>query len=800
MNERVSKLMEGINPKNYVICTEKGRLLTESYMDTERQPEVVRNAKAFANVLDNVHIFIEDGELIVGNAVSKPGGIELTCLAGPWPADELDALRTEGFIVSEEDEKEIEKMRTFWDRTRKARAEILNYDQKFWPFRLYGPNPTRQTRPEQESGGLGGFAGGGWAVQPELGFVLVDVDHEKVLHKGLNSIIAEAEEEIKNLSYGSPDALKKLFFLNAVIIAHKAIIGFAKRFSDLAADMAKAEPDPVRKKELEIMAQTCQWVPAHPARTFREAIQSFWFIYLMLNPSNVVALGRFDQRMYPFYLKDREAGLITDEEILELFELLRVKVMALSILGGKKLRERQAGMARWQNCTIGGVTPDGNDATNELSYLLLDAALDCRTPHFTITVRVHENTPEPLMLKALDVVKTGIGLPAFVGDKSYIDYLTSNNVLLEDARNYCLVGCLDTGIAGKSRCIYPMFNVGEAFQYTMNNGVHQPSGEQVGPRTGEFENFTTFADFMDAFKTQLAHFVRLTAETQNQMWASWPLFYPMPVYSSLMADAIKVGKDILDRQVPFENLLGLTPIGMINFADAMAAVKKLIFDDKKYTTRELKEALASNWQGNGYPEMRKAFLAAPKYGNGDPYVDTIARDLYQFWADTLTAIPTYVGGTFKPTGISITAHGPAGSITGATPDGRYAGEALADGTHSAVRGRDVNGPLALLRSAMTINQTPFQSSLLNMKFHPSALNTTEDLKKLSSMIKTYFSFGGKHIQFNVVSRDTLLNAQKQPDNHRDLIVRVAGFSTYFVRLTKTIQDDIITRTEYEKTA
>ena len=792
--------MEGINPKNYIICAEKGRLLTESYIDTERQPEVIRNAKAFANVLDNVPIFIEDGELIVGNAVSKPGGIELTCLAGPWPTEELDALRSEGFIVSEEDETEIDKMRAYWDKTRKARTAILNYDEKFWAFRVYGPNPTRQTREDIESGGLGGFGGGGWAVQPELGFVLVDVDHEKVLHGGLNAIIAEAEEEIRNLSYGSPDALKKLFFLNGVIIAHKAIIRFALRFANLAIEMAAKENNPARKKELETIAQTCQWVPANPARTFREAMQSFWFIYVMLNPSNVVALGRFDQRMYPFYKKDKESGLITDEEVLELFELLRIKVMSLPILGGKKLRERQAGMARWQNCTIGGVTPDGKDATNELSYLLLDAALDCRTPHYTITVRVHEDTPEPLMLKALEVVKTGIGLPAFVGDKSYIDYLTYNNVPIEDARNYCLVGCLDAGIAGKSRCLYPMFNVGAAFEYAMNNGVHLPSGEQVGPRTGEFESFETFDDFMNAFKTQLAHFIRLTTETQNQMWASWPLLYPMPVYSSLMHDAIKVGRDFLDRQVPFENLLGLTPIGMINFADAMAAVKKLVFEDKRYTTKELKAALAANWQGDGYPEMRKVFLAAPKYGNGDPYVDSIAADLYQFWADTLMAIPTYVGGTYKPTGISITAHGPGGAITGATPDGRYAGEALADGTHSAVRGRDINGPLALLRSAMSINQVPFQSSLLNMKFHPSALETTEDLKKLSSMIKTYFSFGGKHIQFNVVSRDTLLSAQKQPENHRDLIVRVAGFSTYFVRLTKTIQDDIITRTEYEKTA
>jgi formate C-acetyltransferase len=403
------------------------------------------------------------------------------------------------------------------------------------------------------------------------------------------------------------------------------------------------------------------------------------------------------------------------------------------------------------------------------------------------------------MLKALEVVKTGIGMPAFVGDKSYIDYLLSNGVPLKESRNYCLVGCLDAGLAGKSRTIFPMFNVPTVFEYAMNNGVHLPTGDQVGPRTGDFESFETFDDFMKAFKEQLAYFIKLTTETQNQMWASWPQFYPMPVYSSLMANGIKEGKDFLERKVPFENLLGLTPIGMVNIADSMAAIKKLVFEEKKVTMKELRAALAANWQGNGYADMRKMFLVAPKYGNGDYYVDSIARELYQFWADTLQSIPTYVGGRFKPTGISITAHGPGGAITGATPDGRYAGEALADGTHSAVRGRDVNGPLALLKSAMTTDQVPYQSALLNMKFHPSALKTTEDLKKLSNMIRTYFSFGGKHIQFNVVSKETLLDAQKRPENYRDLIVRVAGFSTYFVRLTKTIQDDIICRTEYEKT-
>lgn len=800
MNERVRRLKERVHPSSYVICTEKGRLITESYQATQHRPEVIRNAKAFANVLDHVSIFIEKGELIVGNSASKPGGLELTCLAGPWFQDEIDALRNEGFTVSQEDEAEIGKMREYWSRTRLARTEILFFDEKFWPFREFGPNPTRQTRKELEEGSFQGFAGGGWAVQPELGFVLVDVDFERVLHAGLSSIIEEAEEEIRNLSYGTPDALKKLYFLNAVIICHKAIIRFANRFADLAADMASKEIHPTRRKELEGIAEACRWVPAHPARSFREAIQSFWFVYLMLNPSNVVALGRLDQRLHPFYKKDKETGLITDDEVLELFELLRIKVMGLAILGGKKLRERHAGMARWQNCTIGGVTPDGEDASNELSYLLLEAARECQTPHFTLTLRVHEGTPEALMLKALEVVKTGIGMPAFVGDKSYIDYLLNNGVPIKDAHNYCLVGCLDAGLPGKSRTIFPMFNMGTIFEYTMNNGVHLPSGTQVGLQTGEFENFKTFDDFMSAFKKQLAYFIKLMCETQNQMFASWPHFYPMPVYSSLMADGIKEGKDFLERKVPFENLFGLTPIGMINIADSMAAMKKLVFEGKKVTMKELKAALTANWQGNGYAEMRKMFLAAPKYGNGDYYVDSIAKELYQFWADTLQTIPTYVGGTFKPTGISITAHGPGGAITGATPDGRYAGEALADGTHSAMRGRDVNGPLALLRSALTTDQVPYQSLLLNMKFHPSALKSIEDLRKLSSMIRTYFSYGGKHIQFNVVSKETLLDAQKYPENYHDLIVRVAGFSTYFVRLTKTIQDDIIYRTEYNQTA
>jgi formate C-acetyltransferase len=304
---------------------------------------------------------------------------------------------------------------------------------------------------------------------------------------------------------------------------------------------------------------------------------------------------------------------------------------------------------------------------------------------------------------------------------------------------------------------------------------------------------------MKAYKEQLAYFMAIVSEVQNIILQGQAELVPEPVASSLMTDAIKIGRDVLSRTMPFENGSSLNPVGMINVADSMAAIKKLVFDEKKVTMNELKAALASNWQGNGYEEMRRMFLAAPKYGNGDDYVDSIARELYDFWAKTIVTFTTAYSGTMKPSGISITSHGPGGAITGATADGRYAGETLADGTMSAAQGRDTHGPTALIKSAAKINQRIFQSTLLNMKFHPSALKTPEDLKKLSDLIKIYFSLGGKHVQFNVVNRETLLEAQKNPEKHRDLIIRVAGYSAYFVQLGKPIQDEIIMRMEYKGT-
>jgi formate C-acetyltransferase len=794
MNQRIQKLRDRLFVDAYPICTEKIRLVTESFKQTEGEPQILRRSKALANVLDKITIFIEDDELIVGNAASKPMAVEFDCDYGIWSSEEIDALRKDGFIVSDEDETELRALNEYWKgKTLVGRCGQVYDDERLWPFMQSGVVlPPWKTRAE---GSGGGYAQGGMGLGP--GFFLCGFDFAKVLHSGLNQIIAEAEEELKNVRFTSADAVKKAYFLKSVIIAHEAIIRFANRFADLATQMAAKEIDATRKQELERIAETCRWVPANAARTFYEALQSFWFMFLMTTPQTTAAAGRFDQYMHPFYKQDIEAGRTSDDQVLELLQCLRIKDMQLNRTSGKANRQKNAGLAKWHNWTIGGVTPDGADATNELTYLILEAALRCPTPHHTITVRVHDGTPEALMLKALQVVKTGIGMPAFIGDKSYIEFLLSQGVPLRAARDYIMTGCLDVNIVGQSRIAsYGMFIVPLVFDIFMHDGVDPNTGLQVGIKTGDLDCFESFDDLQNAFKKQLAYFMGLAAERNNiELRVAGELF-PDPVRSSLMVDAIKEGKDMLDRTMPFENGAVMNPIGMINVADSLVAIKKIVFDEKQVTLKELKAVLAANWQGNGYDKMRKMFLSAPKYGNDDDYADEIARELYQFWADTAATLATCLGGRHIPAAISITSQAPGGALTGATPDGRYAGECLADGTMSAMRGRDTHGPTALIKSAAKIDQVPYQSTLMNVKFHPSALKSTPDLRKLSDLIRTYFSLGGKHVQFNVVTKETLLEAQRHPENYRDLVVRVAGYSAYFVQLGRAVQDEIIERTEH----
>lgn len=787
----MEELMKKVRREHFPLCVQKAQLITKIYRQTEGEPESLRQAKAFAHVLENIPIWIDEEELIAGHAASKPWGVEIDPFLGPIDVELLKGLEQEGVVViDEEDWSAIREVAEYWRRRNWQYRTWQLADERLWKFLQVGIwLPPMRSRAE----GVGAYAGSGLGIYH--GLHLAVPDYEKVLSHGLNSIIEEAEEELKSIRFFGRDDVEKKLFLEAVIIALKAINHFANRLVDLAEAKAGTEANPERREKLQRIAETCRWVPANAARSFYEALQCFWLIYLVCNPSPTIGVGRFDQYMYPFYRKDKEMARITDEEVVRLLCELRVKDMELVRIALRpEKRMQHAGMAKWHNMVIGGVTSNSQDATNELTYLILEAAKRLTTPHHTITLRVHEGTPEELMIEALEVVKTGVGMPAFVGDRSYIEFLLSKGVPPSVARNYALGGCLDVALPGLMRIVGASFFVApKVLEIFLNDGVDPRTGLEVGPFKVDLAKFQTYVEFTDALKEYLAHFIGLWAEVANLGATVRSGLAKHVVEAALMTNGIKAGKSFFERAMPYEINSVLLPVGMINVADSLATIKKLVFEEKKITMEKLKKAVQANWEG--YEELRRMCLETPKYGNDDDYTDLIAKDLYRFLAKTITKFDYPLGGKHQPGGISISSMWAGGDITGATPDGRYAGEVLADGSMSPMRGRDTNGPTAIIKSASKIDQALYASTLLNMKFHPSTLGNTEDLRKLATLIKTYFSLGGKHVQFNVVNREILLEAQKQPENYYDLVVRVAGYSAYFVQLGKRVQDEIIARTE-----
>jgi formate C-acetyltransferase len=789
--------LDAVRTGKIPVSVEKGVLMTESFRATEGLPMVVRNARALEHVLANVPVFIEPDELIAGNLASKPGAVELSCLWSTWPESELDALAASGFVMDEADRPRILEMNDYW-RTRSltSRMTALYDDQRLWPYAQLGV-VLPAFRSKEEGWGPGGMLGCGYGIHHEISQIIGVFQFEKVLRRGILDIIREAEEELAQTRVTSAESVEKIDLLQAIVIVHKAILGFAARFAGLAASMAASEGDPRRRQELERMAAACLRVPAHPARDFHEAMQSLWFVVLVLLPSGVLSFGRFDQFMYPYYQAHLEAGG-SDAEVLELLQWLRIKDSQIVITAGHTHRIKYGGLAKWHNCVLGGQRADGSDATNALSYLLLDAARDCPTPHPTLTMRVHADTPDELMARALELVGTGIGVPAFLSDQSCIGYLQSHGVALETARDYAVAGCLGVNIPGQSRSIvWPMVVVPMVLNFAINNGVDARTGRQVGPATGRFEEFTSFDEFLGAFKIQLGHFIELQAEFNNVTMRSYGERFPQPVESSLTEGGIGASKNILGRTMPFENGSVLNPIGMINVADSLTAIRRVVFRERAVRCAELKHCLDTDWAGERGEQVRRLMLAAPKYGNDDDEADLMAADMYRFWADKTVGLTTTYGGFHKPGSITIgTANWPGGLQTGATPDGRHAGEALADESLTPMRGRDKGSAATVLKSAAKIDQTPWQATSLDLRFHPEALAGEGGVKAVGAMIRSYFASGGKHIQFNVVGNDTLRAAQREPERYEQLIVRIGGCSAYFTQLPKPVQDEIMQRTEF----
>ena len=796
MTERVQRMLKSLKISKYPLCIEYFKLANESLDQTAGEPMLLRRAKLHAHVLDHMPIFIEPEDLLCGSGASKPFGLEMQYEYGVWTKDEVESLKSEIYTISPEDEEELYRLNERFANNAlnsnlvDALSKSLGMDDRLWPFMKSGTilPPWK----DRKGGSGGGFAMSGYGLGP--GFFLVCIDYEKILREGAQSIIDEARQCLKDLRYTTGDAIEKKNYWEAVILVFEAWIRFVNRYADLCAALAAAEKDEKRSAELRQMSAICRRAPQYPARNFREALQSFWFTFLMALPSPTTSAGRFDQYMYPYYKADRDAGVLTDDEVLELLEIMRCKVMKINRVSGKANRAKNAGMAKWYNWTIGGVDANGSDATNDLSYLLLEAAKETKLPHHTITLRVHPGTPDELMKKSLEVVRTGIGMPAFVGDESYIRFFTQNGMTLENARDYCMTGCVDGNVAARSRTqVVTFFIIAQAFDIFMHNGYCRYTKENVGIPTGDVTKMETFTAFYDAFKKQFRHLLSMAAERNNVELIAERELFPDPFRSALMENGVRDGKDLLNKKFAIENCSCLGAVGGVNVGDSLAAVKELVYDKKRYTMAELLTALDADWEG--YEEMRQDFIRAPKYGNNLDEPDRFVAEVYQLFADTCAENSTAYGGHVTPNAISISAHQPGGAVTGATPDGRKGGDILADASLSPDHGKDTSGPIAVFQSAMKVNQDPYQGTLMNMKVHPNTIRTDADLMKLGAMIKTYLTNGGKHVQFNVVDRAEMEDAKVHPEEHPELIVRVAGYSAYFVRLPESIQDEVINRSE-----
>ncbi len=801
MSDRMSRLfssLDHVRKPSFPVGIAKAKLMTRAFQASEGQPQVLRVAHAFAAVLQDIPVFIEADDLLAGNFASKPGGVELSSLWAAWGEDELDALVAGGFHVDPADRPAIAEMNAYWQtRSLTSRMTSLYDEDRLWPYAQLGV-VLPAFRSKAEGWGPGGMIGCGWGIHHEISQIIGIFDYERVLREGVSSLIAEAEDKLKSTHITGASEIARVELLRAMIMSLKAIVSFAGRLAATARADAAREKDHSRKAELLAMAEACEHVPNRPARSFREAMQSLWIMYLMVLPAGILSFGRLDQLLYPFYRRDIDEGRLQTTEALELMQWLRIKDSQIVITSGQTHRKKYGGLSKWHNCVLGGQNADGSDATNDVTYLLLEAAGTCPAPHPTLTMRVHEGTPDKLMDAALELIGSGIGLPAMLSDKSCIEFLEREGVDIETARGYGVAGCLGINIIAASRMIAcPMFVTPLVLKFALYGGIDPRSGEQVGPETGALDTFDTFEAFWGGFKTQLKHFIGLQAEFNNITINSFGERFPQPVESALTQGGIGADKNILGRTMPFENGSAINPIGLVNVADSLAAIRKLVFDDKTVSACDMLRHLNENWKGEGGETTRTLALAAPKFGNDDDYVDALAVDLFDACIEIITCLTTSYGGFQKASAITIgTCVLPGGQAAGATPDGRFAEDSLADESVTPMRGRDVSGLRAALNSAVKIDQAAWQSLAMDLRIDPDRLATSDGRHATAAMVRDYFAAGGKHLQFNAVDTATLVQAQADPAAFPDLIVRIGGCSAHFTQLNPQVQAEIIERTEY----
>lgn len=791
--ERVDRLRKRYMDTIPSVDSERAVLVTEAYKETEGRPQVLRRARALEKIYDEMHLVIADDELIVGSQARTYRG---ACVHPEynldWLFDELETgifydrtTTSEKYLITDEDKRALLAIREYWRGRR-----IEDYIRKALP-----------------DGALEAMESGVLTFGPDH-LAPVSPGHclpnfEKIVTKGFTGIKEEAEERLRRLGVRiNGDDMEKYHFLKAVTIICDAGARFGARYAALARETAARETDPSRKAELFAIAETCDRVPARPARTFREAIQAVWFLQLLLHLDLIhpgVSIGRLDQFTYPHYRKDIEEGRITKAEAQEIMECFWIKLSELTKVKPERVAKGAGGYSTGQNIVIGGQTVDGRDATNDISFMCLDAQESLMLHEPSLSIRTWDGTPDELWDRAVEVTKVVGGLPAFQNDEIIIPQLIHTGVSLEDARNYAIVGCVEPASAGNC---FPccggngsasFLNLPEALLLALNDGVNPMNGVRAGLPTGDLASFASFDEVKEAYVTQVRHFTDWHVTITNLCELVNRDRMPLPLLSAVMEPCIERGRDVLAGGAKY-NSTGTAGVGTSNVADALAAIKKLVFEDRTHTGAELLGAIRRNWEG--HEVLRTTVLTqVPKYGNDDPYVDELAR-----WATSV--FTERLNDSYGPRGPylaglwPVAVHVAMGLWTWATLDGRKKGEPLADGI-SPRQGMDKNGPTAVLKSAKHLDQFGcYNGTLLNMKFHPNAVRGTEGTFKLRSLIQTYFDMKGMHVQLNVVGADTLRDAQKHPDQYRNLVIRVAGYSAFFVELHRELQDDIIARTEH----
>ena len=791
LTPRMAAYRESVLEQKPYIDAQRAVLATEAYKKNLNQPAVMKRALMLKNILEHMDIYIEDESVLAGNQSSVNRGApvfpEYTM---KFILDELDLFeKRDGdvFYITEETKAQLRSIAPFWENNNlRARGEALMPQE----MQVYMDT------------GFFGMEG-----KLNAGDAHIVVDYADLLRLGLKDFERRAKEYKDNLDLTRPDSIDKYQFYKAVLITIEAVRTFAGRYAALAREKAGKAAEARRAELLEI-ARICDKVPYEPAETFHEAVQSVWFIQLILqieSNGHSLSYGRFDQYAWPYLEADLAAGRITEDEAVELLTNLWIKTLTVNKVRSQAHTFSSAGSPMYQNVTIGGQTPDGRDAVNRLSFLVLRSIGQTRLPQPNLTVRYHRNLNQAFMDEALEVMKLGTGMPAFNNDEVIIPSFIEKGVKKEDAYDYSAVGCVETAVPGKwgYRCTGMSYmNFPRILLMAMNRGVDMTSGKRFTEDYGDFRNMQSFDELMQAWDNTVRELTRASVIVENAIDLASEREVPDILCSTLTRDCLGRGKTIKEGGAVYDFISGLQ-VGIADMADSLAAIKTLVFEEKKITARQLMDALENDFAGPEGEQIRRLLInEAPKYGNDDDRADLLVVDAYASYIDEMKKYPNTrygrgpVGGIRYAGTSSISANVGQGYGTMATPNGRHARQPLAEGC-SPAHSMDKNGPTAVFKSVSKLPTHEITGGvLLNQKVTPALLSTAENTKKLELMIRAFFNrLEGYHVQYNVVDRATLIDAQKHPEKHRDLIVRVAGYSAFFNVLSRATQDDIIERTE-----